>query len=111
MGTSAAVRGRRRDGERRGRHGEGTGKRPGGPRTDARTAVRTTDSDFHGGVSAQNGAVERTDTGVQESARYWQHPELPGVDLLRARYIRKTFVRHTHETYVIAALAEGVEAV
>lgn len=45
-----------------------------------------------------------------ESARYWQFAGLPGVDLLRARYIRKTFVRHTHETYVIAAITEGVEA-
>ncbi|WP_241265796.1 AraC family transcriptional regulator, partial [Streptomyces boncukensis] len=48
--------------------------------------------------------------GAGESARYWRHPELPGVDLLRARFIHKTFVRHTHETFVIAAIAEGVEA-
>ncbi|NSC24250.1 AraC family transcriptional regulator [Streptomyces albus subsp. chlorinus] len=45
-----------------------------------------------------------------ESAHYWQSPRLPGVDLLRARYIRKTFSRHTHGTYVIAAIVEGVEA-
>ncbi|MGP3923849.1 AraC family transcriptional regulator [Streptomyces sp. 8N616] len=48
--------------------------------------------------------------GRQESARYWQYPELPGVDLLRARYVHKTFVRHTHEAFVIAAITEGVEA-
>ncbi len=35
--------------------------------------------------------------------------ELPDVDLLRAQYIRKTFVRHTHEHFVIAAIADGVE--
>ena len=46
----------------------------------------------------------------RESAHYWQSPELPGVDLLRARYIRKVFARHTHESYVIAAITEGVEA-
>ncbi|MGI5348438.1 AraC family transcriptional regulator [Streptomyces sp. CA-250714] len=46
----------------------------------------------------------------RESAHYWQSPKLPGVDLLRARYVRKTFARHTHETYVIAAITEGVEA-
>lgn len=45
-----------------------------------------------------------------ESARYWESPQLPGVDLLQARYISKTFTRHTHETYVIAAITEGVEA-
>ncbi len=45
-----------------------------------------------------------------ESAHYWRSPKLPGIDLLRARYIRKTFARHTHETYVIAAITEGVEA-
>lgn len=45
----------------------------------------------------------------KELARHWQYAELPGVDLLRARYVRKTFVRHTHENFVIAAIAEGVE--
>ncbi|MGW2824677.1 AraC family transcriptional regulator [Streptomyces sp. NPDC001443] len=47
--------------------------------------------------------------GSGERARHWQYAELPGVDLLRARYVRKTFVRHTHENFVIAAIAEGVE--
>ncbi|QKV92212.1 AraC family transcriptional regulator [Streptomyces sp. NA02950] len=47
--------------------------------------------------------------GTGESARHWRHPQLPGVDLLRARYIRKTFVQHTHETFVIAAITKGVE--
>ncbi|MFE4668970.1 AraC family transcriptional regulator [Streptomyces sp. NPDC056716] len=48
-------------------------------------------------------------TGRDERARHWQYAELPGVDLLRARYIHKTFVRHTHEHFVIAAIADGVE--
>lgn len=48
-------------------------------------------------------------SGSGERARHWQYAELPGVDLLRARYVRKTFVRHTHEHFVIAAIAEGVE--
>ncbi|GGT42944.1 AraC family transcriptional regulator [Streptomyces chromofuscus] len=47
--------------------------------------------------------------GSGERARHWQYSELPGVDLLRARYVRKTFVRHTHENFVIAAIADGVE--
>lgn len=47
---------------------------------------------------------------AQEQARYWQFPELPGVDLLHAHYIRKAFARHTHETFVFAAITEGVEA-
>ncbi|WP_171112892.1 MULTISPECIES: AraC family transcriptional regulator [unclassified Streptomyces] len=47
--------------------------------------------------------------GSGERARHWQYAELPGVDLLRARYVRKTFVRHTHENFVIAAIADGVE--
>jgi AraC-like DNA-binding protein len=46
---------------------------------------------------------------VKELARHWQYAELPGVDLLRARYVRKTFVRHTHENFVIAAISDGVE--
>ncbi|EGX61221.1 AraC family transcription regulator [Streptomyces zinciresistens K42] len=47
--------------------------------------------------------------GSIEQARHWRYAELPGVDLLRARYIRKTFVRHTHEHFVIAAVVDGVE--
>nr|WP_037846055.1 AraC family transcriptional regulator [Streptomyces sp. NRRL S-474] len=46
---------------------------------------------------------------MTERARHWQYDGLPGVDLLRARYVRKTFVRHTHENFVIAAIAQGVE--
>jgi AraC-like DNA-binding protein len=45
----------------------------------------------------------------QEVARYWQHPGLPGVDLLRARFVRQRYSRHTHETYVIALIDRGVE--
>ncbi|MEV0177005.1 AraC family transcriptional regulator [Streptomyces sp. NPDC050803] len=51
----------------------------------------------------------RSGSGSGEQARHWRYGELPGVDLLRARYIRKTFVRHTHEHFVIAAITEGVE--
>ncbi|MFD0251720.1 AraC family transcriptional regulator [Streptomyces sp. NPDC127113] len=47
--------------------------------------------------------------GKGERARHWQYEELPDVDLLRAQYIRKTFMRHTHEHFVIAAIADGVE--
>ncbi|MCX5526942.1 AraC family transcriptional regulator [Streptomyces bobili] len=47
--------------------------------------------------------------GSREVARHWRYAELPGVDLLRARYVRKNFVRHTHEHFVIAGIAEGVE--
>jgi AraC-like DNA-binding protein len=46
---------------------------------------------------------------AKELARHWQYAELPGVDLLRARYVHKTFVRHTHENFVIAAISDGVE--
>ncbi|MFJ3811953.1 AraC family transcriptional regulator [Streptomyces sp. NPDC090073] len=53
------------------------------------------------GSAAQRRSLER--------ARHWRYEELPGVDLLRARYVSKTFVRHTHEHFVIAAIADGVE--
>lgn len=47
----------------------------------------------------------------REQARHWEHPGLPGVDLLRARYVRHTFSRHTHDGYVIAAVTGGVEGI
>ncbi len=57
------------------------------------------------GRAVDNGRM----TGTGERARHWRYEALPGVDLLRARYIRKSFVRHTHEHFVIAAIADGVE--
>ncbi|MEZ0091974.1 AraC family transcriptional regulator [Streptacidiphilus sp. EB129] len=46
----------------------------------------------------------------EESAHYWQHPALPGVDLLRAHYVRHSFGKHTHDGYVLASITAGVEA-
>lgn len=54
---------------------------------------------------AQNGGM----AGSAERARHWTYAELPGVDLLRAHYVRMTFVRHTHEHFVMAAVTEGVD--
>jgi AraC-like DNA-binding protein len=47
----------------------------------------------------------------REQARHWEHPGLPGVDLLQARYVRHTFSRHSHDGYVIAAVTGGVEGI
>ncbi|MER7349161.1 AraC family transcriptional regulator [Streptomyces aurantiacus] len=47
--------------------------------------------------------------GSAEQARHWTYAELPGVDLLRAHYVRKTFARHTHEHFVMAAISQGVD--
>ncbi|WP_299540519.1 AraC family transcriptional regulator [uncultured Streptomyces sp.] len=51
------------------------------------------------------------DRSAAEWARHWRHAELPGLDLLRARYVRHTFPRHAHEGYVIAAVTGGIEDV
>ncbi|MBF9073805.1 AraC family transcriptional regulator [Streptacidiphilus fuscans] len=47
---------------------------------------------------------------AKEIAHYWQHPALPGVDLLRAHYVRHSFGKHTHDGYVLASVTSGVEA-
>jgi AraC-like DNA-binding protein len=44
-----------------------------------------------------------------EQARYWRHAAVPGVDLLRARYVTHRYAKHAHETYTIALIEEGVE--
>ncbi|MFJ6050219.1 AraC family transcriptional regulator [Streptomyces sp. NPDC092307] len=49
--------------------------------------------------------------GRREWARHWQYAELPGLDLLRARYVRHTFPRHAHDGYVIAAVTGGIEEI
>lgn len=58
----------------------------------------------------QNGAMART-AGQGEWARHWRYDRLPGLDLLRARYVRHTFPRHSHDGFVIGAVTRGVEAV
>ncbi|MFH8610107.1 AraC family transcriptional regulator [Streptomyces sp. NPDC018029] len=61
------------------------------------------------GAGSAGQARHGAETGPAEQARHWRYAELPGVDLLRAHYIRRTFVRHTHEHFVIAGIAEGVD--
>lgn len=53
----------------------------------------------------------REQAAHREQARHWEHPALPGVDLLKARYVRHTFPRHAHDGYVIAAVTGGVEGI
>ncbi|MEV0255526.1 AraC family transcriptional regulator [Streptomyces sp. NPDC050732] len=60
-------------------------------------------------MAASAERARRGGEGSAEQARHWRYAELPGVDLLRAHYIRRTFVRHTHEHFVIAGIAEGVD--
>ncbi|MFF2329019.1 MULTISPECIES: AraC family transcriptional regulator [unclassified Streptomyces] len=51
------------------------------------------------------------ESGSEEWARHWQYAELPDLDLLRARYVRHAFPRHSHEGYVFATVTGGVEDV
>lgn len=44
-----------------------------------------------------------------EVARYWRHPGLPGVDLLRARFRTHRYAKHAHEGYTIGLIEYGVE--
>lgn len=44
-----------------------------------------------------------------EAARYWQHDAVPGVDLLRARFVTHRYGRHAHDTYTFALIEAGVE--
>lgn len=42
-------------------------------------------------------------------AHYWRHPNVPGVDLMRARFTRHGFARHSHETFALGVVRTGVE--
>ncbi|GHH37620.1 AraC family transcriptional regulator [Streptomyces candidus] len=46
-----------------------------------------------------------------EWARHWHCPGVPGLDLLRACYVRHSFARHSHEGYVLGAVRRGIEDV
>ena len=44
-----------------------------------------------------------------ETARYWQHAAVPGVDVLRARFVTHRDNRHAHETFTLGLVEAGVE--
>jgi AraC-like DNA-binding protein len=44
-----------------------------------------------------------------ENARYWRHAAVPGVDLLRARFVTHRYSRHAHETFTLGLIEAGVE--
>lgn len=44
-----------------------------------------------------------------EEAHYWRHPAVSGVDLMRARYVRHGFSRHTHDTFALGTIRAGAE--
>ncbi|HEY5358865.1 MAG TPA: AraC family transcriptional regulator [Streptosporangiaceae bacterium] len=47
--------------------------------------------------------------GSTEVARYWRHSGVPGVDLLRARFVTHRYGRHAHEAYTLGVIESGVE--
>ncbi|MET7331710.1 AraC family transcriptional regulator [Nonomuraea sp. NPDC005650] len=49
--------------------------------------------------------------GSGEFATYWRYRGLGGLDLMRARFVRRRFARHSHETYAIGALEAGLEEI
>jgi AraC-like DNA-binding protein len=46
---------------------------------------------------------------VEDVAHYWRHPAVSGVDLMRARFTRHGFARHTHETFALGVVRAGTE--
>ncbi|TDV57752.1 AraC family transcriptional regulator [Actinophytocola oryzae] len=45
----------------------------------------------------------------EDVAHYWRHPAVSGVDLMRARFVRHGFTRHTHETFALGVVRAGTE--
>ena len=54
-------------------------------------------------------ALWRQNTMAAETARYWQHAAVPGVDLLRATFVTHRYSRHAHETYTLGLIEAGTE--
>ncbi len=101
------LRWRRRRGSPRGpRHRRWCGRGPprhreGAAAPDAAADAPDTAAEAHAGTSAD----------TAEWARHWHYPGVPGLDLLRARYIRHSFTRHAHEGFVLGAVRRGIEDV
>ncbi|MFE4022059.1 AraC family transcriptional regulator [Streptomyces sp. NPDC059101] len=62
-------------------------------------------------VMISAGGAQAAPQARGEWARHWSCPGLPGLDLLRARYVRHSFPRHAHDGYVICVVTSGIEAV
>jgi hypothetical protein len=48
---------------------------------------------------------------LQERKAFWRHPCFRDLALLKARFTRHRYERHTHPTYVIALITAGAERV
>jgi hypothetical protein len=48
--------------------------------------------------------------GLWWCACYWRHAAVPGVDLLRARFLTHRYTRHAHETFSLGLVEEGLPA-
>lgn len=46
---------------------------------------------------------------MTDIAHYWRHPAVSGVDLMRARFVRHGFTRHSHETFALGVVRSGSE--
>jgi AraC-like DNA-binding protein len=62
-----------------------------------------------GGPGPAAGKLAAGKPAAGEVARYWRHGAVPGVDLLRARFVTHRYARHMHETYTLALIEDGVE--
>ncbi|MFE7609208.1 AraC family transcriptional regulator [Streptomyces celluloflavus] len=69
--------------------------------------------DVDGGAADDRGAPASGAAGGRggEWARHWHYAALPGLDLLRARYVRHSFPRHSHDGYVVGTVTSGIEEV
>ena len=81
--------------------------------------VRDSASTWEGGAGAGAPPADRdlrttvpaAEAATGEWARHWHYESLPDTDLLRARYVRHTFSRHTHDGFTLGAVTSGVKAV
>ncbi|MFG2401958.1 AraC family transcriptional regulator [Streptomyces lydicus] len=71
----------------------------------------TADGDAVAAEALPAPAADATPRARGEWARHWRYAGLPGLDLLRARYVRHSFPRHAHDGYVVCAVTSGIEEV
>ncbi|MFI7104407.1 AraC family transcriptional regulator [Streptomyces sp. NPDC050161] len=63
------------------------------------------------GTAADGGPQAAAPRAHGEWARHWRCAGLPGLDLLRARYVGHAFPRHSHDGFVVAVVTGGIEEV
>ncbi len=60
-------------------------------------------------LTDQHGAVQKDGLGSGDWTRFWRDGRFDNIECLHARFRQHVYAPHTHETYVVGVIVDGVE--